>query len=65
MASKKDNGKNPNTLKIVLLILVILLLLGAGFGFGFGKFGGEDINEFEHVFYADHPMEMTVLFEEE
>ncbi len=38
---------------------------GVSFGFGFGKFGGEDINEFEHVFYADHPMEMTVLFEEE
>ena len=38
---------------------------GVSFGFGFGAFGGEDINEFEHVFYADHPMEMTVLFEEE
>ena len=38
---------------------------GVSFGFGFGQFGGEDINEFEHVFYADHPMEMTVLFEEE
>ena len=38
---------------------------GVSFGFGFGKFGGEDINEFEHVFYADHPMDMKVLFEEE
>lgn len=37
---------------------------GVSYGFGFGKFGGEDINEFEHVFYADHPMDMTVLFEE-
>ena len=37
---------------------------GVSFGFGFGDFGGEDINEFEHVFYADHPMDMTVLFEE-
>ncbi|MCR5594078.1 MAG: HAD-IA family hydrolase [Saccharofermentans sp.] len=38
---------------------------GVSYGFGFGEFGGEDINEFEHVFYADHPMDMTVLFEEE
>lgn len=37
---------------------------GVSYGFGFGQFGGEDINEFEHVFYADHPMDMTVLFEE-
>ena len=37
MASKKNNGKNSNTLKIVLLILVIFLLLGVGFGFGFGN----------------------------
>ena len=35
---------------------------GVSFGFGFGRFGGEDINEFEHVFYADHPLELTVLF---
>ena len=38
---------------------------GVSYGFGFGKFGGENIDEFEHVFYADHPMDMTVLFEEE
>ncbi|MBR3533611.1 MAG: HAD-IA family hydrolase [Clostridiales bacterium] len=38
---------------------------GVSFGFGFGRFGGEDINEFEHVFYADHPLELKVLFEEE
>ena len=37
---------------------------GVSFGFGFGQFGGEDINDFEHVFYADKPMDLTVLFEE-
>ena len=38
---------------------------GVSYGFGFGPFGGEDIDDFEHVFYADKPMDLTVLFEEE
>ena len=38
---------------------------GVSYGFGFGPFGGEDINDFEHVFYADKPMDLTVLFEED
>ena len=38
---------------------------GVSYGFGFGPFGGEDINEFEHVFYAAKPMELTELFKEE
>ena len=37
---------------------------GVSFGFGFGKFGGEDINEFEHVFYADQALDLIRLFEE-
>lgn len=37
---------------------------GVSYGFGFGAFGGEDINEFEHVFYADKPLDLKVLFEE-
>ena len=35
------------------------------FGFGFGAFGGEDINEYEHVLYADRAMDIMTLFEEE
>jgi len=36
---------------------------GVAFGFGFGKFGGEDINDFEHVFYANSALELKSLFE--
>ncbi len=38
---------------------------GVSFGFGFGEFGGEDINDYAHVIYADTPLELAVLFEEE
>lgn len=38
---------------------------GVSFGFGFGAFGGEDINEYEHVLYADRAMDIMTLFEEE
>ena len=37
---------------------------GVSFGFGFGKFGGEDINDYKYVFYADNPMEIASLWEE-
>ncbi len=37
---------------------------GVSYGFGFGKFGGEDINEYDHVFYADNALDLKALFEE-
>ena len=38
---------------------------GVSYGFGFGQFGGEDINEFEHVIYVDKPLDLKVLWEDE
>lgn len=35
---------------------------GVSFGFGFGPFGGEDINEYEHVIYVDRAEELKALF---
>ncbi len=35
------------------------------FGFGFGEFGGEDINDYEHVIYADRALEIKTLFRED
>lgn len=32
------------------------------FGFGFGEFGGEDVNEYEHVICAGHASELRSLF---
>lgn len=37
---------------------------GVSFGFGFGKFGGEDINEYDHVFYADKALDLKKLWED-
>lgn len=37
---------------------------GVSFGFGFGQFGGQDINDYEHVIYVDNVMEMTKLWQE-
>jgi len=36
---------------------------GVSFGFGFGRFGGEDINDFKHVIYADRMTDLKSLFE--
>ena len=36
---------------------------GVSYGFGFGNIGGEDINQYEHVFYAGSPLELRKLFE--
>lgn len=36
---------------------------GVSFGFGFGLWGGEDINDYEHVFYADAPLQLRELFQ--
>ena len=38
---------------------------GVSYGFGFGQFGGEDINEFEHVIYVDKPLDLKALWEDE
>jgi len=35
------------------------------FGFGFGEFGGEDINDYEHVIYADRALDIMTLFRED
>ncbi|MBO4636527.1 MAG: HAD-IA family hydrolase [Clostridiales bacterium] len=35
---------------------------GVSFGFGFGDFGGEDINDYEHVIYVDNAIELRSLF---
>ena len=37
---------------------------GVSYGFGFGKFGGEDINEFEHVIYVDNALDLKKLWED-
>ncbi len=39
------------------------LFAGVSFGFGFGEFGGEDINDYEHIIYVDKMMDLTTLFE--
>lgn len=35
---------------------------GVSYGFGFGKFGGENIDEYDHVIYADKPLDLKALF---
>jgi len=35
---------------------------GVSYGFGFGQFGGENIEEFDHVIYADKPLDLKALF---
>ncbi|MCQ2467504.1 MAG: HAD hydrolase-like protein [Clostridia bacterium] len=39
------------------------LFAGVSFGFGFGEFGGEDINDYEHIIYVDKMMDLAGLFE--
>lgn len=40
------------------------LFAGVSFGFGFGEFGGEDVNDYEHIIYVDKMMDLTRLFED-
>lgn len=37
---------------------------GVSYGFGFGKFGGENIEEYDHVIYVDKPLDLKALFKE-
>ncbi len=52
--SKHDAGGAKN---------VGALFAGVSFGFGFGDFGGEDINDYDHIIYVDKMMDLTSLFE--